>query len=270
MMERQRREKVAEQLQGWRNRLFAEASWESDRSAELRAEPESEIEERAQEEHEARVLDRLDLRARHEIEEIDAALRRLADGTFGVCAECEEPISAERLVALPTAALCVDCARAGERAAAARGVPAGPESTTRSAPLPEDISRLSDDEASELVNERLRNDDRIDSDDLRAECRGGRVVLRGALPSTAELTMARKIVSDVLGFHEVDDEVKIERQAWERRSRTPDPVPRESAERQGADLQRMGEPVETGDVVESDEEGIGFAPSDRPLRDQQK
>jgi DnaK suppressor protein len=38
-----------------------------------------------------------------------AALRRIQEGTFGFCLECEEEISPKRLAALPAAALCVIC-----------------------------------------------------------------------------------------------------------------------------------------------------------------
>jgi DnaK suppressor protein len=40
---------------------------------------------------------------------IDAALRRLKDGTYGVCFECGNEIAERRLRALPFAARCKDC-----------------------------------------------------------------------------------------------------------------------------------------------------------------
>jgi DnaK suppressor protein len=43
-----------------------------------------------------------------------AALRRIQDGTFGVCEECEEQISLKRLAAIPWASLCVVCREARE------------------------------------------------------------------------------------------------------------------------------------------------------------
>ena len=42
--------------------------------------------------------------------EIDAALARLAAGTYGGCAVCGRPIPAARLEARPTATTCVPCA----------------------------------------------------------------------------------------------------------------------------------------------------------------
>jgi DnaK suppressor protein len=41
---------------------------------------------------------------------IDAALQRIEDGTYGVCVNCGNPISPERLEARPWADLCIDCA----------------------------------------------------------------------------------------------------------------------------------------------------------------
>lgn len=40
--------------------------------------------------------------------EIEAALARIADGSYGVCEICGEPIGAERLSAIPWARLCID------------------------------------------------------------------------------------------------------------------------------------------------------------------
>ena len=48
------------------------------------------------------------------LKESNAALARIADGTYGICLECEEPISAKRLAALPTAALCIRCQEAAD------------------------------------------------------------------------------------------------------------------------------------------------------------
>ena len=48
---------------------------------------------------------------RERLAEVEAALRRLADGTFGVCEQCSQPISAARLNARPWARTCLDSAR---------------------------------------------------------------------------------------------------------------------------------------------------------------
>jgi DnaK suppressor protein len=48
--------------------------------------------------------------ARDHLAAVDAALRRLDEGSYGICERCGRPIAAGRLVARPTAAMCVSCA----------------------------------------------------------------------------------------------------------------------------------------------------------------
>jgi DnaK suppressor protein len=50
------------------------------------------------------------------LDDVNAALDRLADGTFGQCEECGGSISEERLNAIPYAPLCVRCAKANRPA----------------------------------------------------------------------------------------------------------------------------------------------------------
>ncbi len=49
----------------------------------------------------------------HVTEEIDRALEKLEDGSYGTCDACGGPIAPERLEALPWAVLCVSCKAAG-------------------------------------------------------------------------------------------------------------------------------------------------------------
>ena len=44
-----------------------------------------------------------------EILQIETALKRISEGTYGTCAKCGEPIDPRRLKALPTAARCISC-----------------------------------------------------------------------------------------------------------------------------------------------------------------
>jgi DnaK suppressor protein len=41
--------------------------------------------------------------------EIDMALARISDGTYGYCTHCKEMIDTDRLAILPTATLCLTC-----------------------------------------------------------------------------------------------------------------------------------------------------------------
>jgi DnaK suppressor protein len=43
------------------------------------------------------------------VREVEAALTRLEDGTYGLCEGCDEPIPVKRLDAMPWARFCVAC-----------------------------------------------------------------------------------------------------------------------------------------------------------------
>ncbi|HET9962039.1 MAG TPA: TraR/DksA C4-type zinc finger protein [Nitrospiraceae bacterium] len=45
---------------------------------------------------------------------LDIALRRLDEGTYGLCEDCQATISEQRLKALPFARRCIDCQRHAE------------------------------------------------------------------------------------------------------------------------------------------------------------
>lgn len=49
------------------------------------------------------------LRATNKLARVGAAIKRIADNSFGVCVECENPIPERRLLALPWAERCVPC-----------------------------------------------------------------------------------------------------------------------------------------------------------------
>jgi RNA polymerase-binding protein DksA len=51
----------------------------------------------------------------HLLAEIDAALKRIEDGTYGACRICGKPIGEERLEAVPWTTLCIDDARKQEQ-----------------------------------------------------------------------------------------------------------------------------------------------------------
>jgi RNA polymerase-binding protein DksA len=57
----------------------------------------------------------LEENSEHVLAEIDAALKRIQDGTYGICTSCAKPIPQERLEARPWATLCIGCKRARER-----------------------------------------------------------------------------------------------------------------------------------------------------------
>ncbi|MDP6559093.1 MAG: TraR/DksA C4-type zinc finger protein [Candidatus Binatia bacterium] len=85
------------------------------------------------------VLARLDDCGRRALEEIDAALNRIENGTYGICENCGRRILLPRLQALPAARLYVKCAGTNPIK-----VPAPFEELPRSGKLPADINLLFD------------------------------------------------------------------------------------------------------------------------------
>ena len=53
------------------------------------------------------------------LRETRAALRRIDDGSFGICLDCEEEINLKRLTAVPWAARCIACQERADREGAA-------------------------------------------------------------------------------------------------------------------------------------------------------
>lgn len=56
-----------------------------------------------------------------ELRNVEAALQRIADGSYGDCVDCRQPIAVERLEARPQAIRCIECERRFESAAGSRG-----------------------------------------------------------------------------------------------------------------------------------------------------
>ena len=71
--------------------------------------------DRAQLEADASILLRARDRERKLISKIDAALRRIDDGSYGYCQETNEPINLKRLEARPIASLSLDAQEKHER-----------------------------------------------------------------------------------------------------------------------------------------------------------
>ena len=93
-----------------RNRLNELNARLSGVEAELDQPPNADVEERATEREGDEVLESLGNAGLSEIKMIQAALGRVADGSFGECVACGEEISEARLNAVPHAARCKKCA----------------------------------------------------------------------------------------------------------------------------------------------------------------
>jgi DnaK suppressor protein len=214
-------------------------------------ERESELEEHAQEEQSARLLNRLDDRTLRAVREIDAALERILKGTYGKCERCRKAIPLARLRALPAARFCKRCAGQNER----RPAGAAPEIVT-AASAPPDLSLLDDRELDAAILEHLKEDGRIDMEELRVLTRNGVVHLSGALPSEAEHQILLNTLTDVLGFKEIVDHVEVEELLWENEKRTKEMGPEM--------ISPWQEPPPTEDIVESEEEGKEFVAPAKP------
>ncbi|MEM7238597.1 MAG: TraR/DksA C4-type zinc finger protein [Pseudomonadota bacterium] len=77
--------------------------------ASLDQEPNKDAEDRATERENDEVIEGLGNSGLEEIRQIDAALRRIQGGTYGLCATCEEPIGESRLSLVPHAVTCRAC-----------------------------------------------------------------------------------------------------------------------------------------------------------------
>lgn len=66
--------------------------------------------EQAQERENDEVVDAIGGETRVAIAATRAALERLANGSYGQCESCGEPIAPARLLAMPEATRCIDCA----------------------------------------------------------------------------------------------------------------------------------------------------------------
>jgi len=55
------------------------------------------------------------------LKKIEKALKKIEDGSYGICEVCGEPINEKRLIARPEATLCIECKRAQERMEKIRG-----------------------------------------------------------------------------------------------------------------------------------------------------
>ena len=75
-------------------------------------EPPKDWEDRASERQGDEVLEARGVSELAELRQIDAALARVAEGTYGTCMRCGATIAEARLAVLPATPLCRTCARA--------------------------------------------------------------------------------------------------------------------------------------------------------------
>jgi DnaK suppressor protein len=101
-------------LQGWRAELLKESE-ETLENLQEGGVQEPDLADRASAEMERSLELRTRDRARKLISKIDAAIRRIEEGTYGYCEETGEPISIKRLEARPIATLSIEAQERHER-----------------------------------------------------------------------------------------------------------------------------------------------------------
>jgi DnaK suppressor protein len=161
------------------------------------AEPET----RGQGEAMVRLLDRVRERDRHELEEIQRALGKIAAGVYGVCEGCREAIGVERLEATPEARRCIECEKGLE---AAPPMPPRPFEPGTHRGIPADYRDLDDDELAAAVRERIRAHGDPDLLGVEFRCHGGVVRLSGEIPSEPQRQVLVQLVADGMGLEVLD------------------------------------------------------------------
>ena len=111
------------------------------------------------------------------------------------------------------------------------------------------------------IREHVKEDGRIDMEELHVVCRKGVVYLSGKIPSETEHQILLHTVTDVFGFKELVDQLDVEELLWqtERRAGGTEPQATQRPEDSGG----------TEDVVESNEEDKEFVAPAKPTADEQ-
>ena len=217
------------------------------------SEREIEMEEEAQKSDLSSLYDQLDERSTEELAEIDLALCRFANGSYGICEHCRKPIPLKRLEALPASRLCRKCAHKYETAQ--RRLPRAGR-LMASAELPLEYKNLSNKELRSAVLEHLRDDGRVEMEELEVSCRKGVVYLDGVVPSETEHQILLEVLTDAMGLPCLVDRLRINGLRWQREDRTAGVTPFPPS----TDEDEM-----TEDVFESQEEGLPYECPDGPL-----
>lgn len=108
------REYFRTKLTNWREELLNDSTL-TIRHLQEETTPEPDLADRASSETDRAIELRTRDRERKLISKIDAALRRIEDGTYGFCEETGDPISIKRLEARPIATLSLEAQERHER-----------------------------------------------------------------------------------------------------------------------------------------------------------
>jgi DnaK suppressor protein len=115
-----RKKFLADQQTAWlemKNKLLAESEMESRAEREANKDEGMDTYDLASEERDREINFILSDRDRARSQQIDEALARIADGSYGLCESCGLDIAEERLRVLPFTRLCRDCQQDQEKEA---------------------------------------------------------------------------------------------------------------------------------------------------------
>jgi DnaK suppressor protein len=222
-------------------------------------EPEVELEEQAAKENISRTHEQLERQEKEEIEQIDAALGKIETSGFGICESCGQKISDRRLEALPWTSLCIDCAEE-QQSGIVRTVTDFPTTPDTDFNLNRGQEKTyTDSDIQEMITDQLIRDGRVETQELKISVNKGRIHLEGLLPSQAKHENLMSIIQDVLGFKDVVDSIRIDRQLWEQQQYAPGTDKKERTEKEKKMESEGGET----DVWVSRQDGTSLDPSDK-------
>ncbi len=108
-------EKYRRLLQEKKNARLAELAKTRNAEEETTEESTQDIADKAVSSYTREFLYSLNDSERNTVQQIDQALARIEDGTFGSCQNCGNPMSEKRLTAIPWSRHCVDCQELQEK-----------------------------------------------------------------------------------------------------------------------------------------------------------
>ena len=125
---------------------------------------------------------------------------------------------------------------------------------------PTDYQKLSDRDVKISILDNIKNDGRIDLDELKISCRKNVVYLEGIIPSETEHQILLRTLTDVMGFSSIIDRIQINGLDWERED-----VASRAAEPEPTTYEQMlyDEEPYTENIFESEEDEIPYDLQDR-------
>ncbi len=88
-------------------------------------------------------------------------------------------------------------------------------------PSPADYQNINDRDLKLSILDNLKNDGRLDLEELEVSCRKGAVYLEGIIPSEIEHQILLRILTDVMGVSPIIDHLQINELDWEREDLAP-------------------------------------------------